>query len=130
MTWRKAPQELVSFLEEASRNVEGSEKRMMVGFPAYSVNGNMFMATHQDSLVLRLGQADRDAILSSGEGSAQFEPMPGRVMKEYVVVSGDIYGDRTRFDALLAKSSRYVRGLPTKEPHGKRQAHKKDLEGM
>ena len=130
MEWRKAPQELVSFLDEVARNVEGSKKRMMFGFPAHFVNGNMFLAAHQESLVLRLGQADRDALLSSGEGFAQFEPMPGRVMKEYVVVSGDIYGNRTRFDALLAKSSRYVRGLPTKEPHGKRQAHKEDLEGM
>ena len=115
MTWRKAPQELVSFLEEASRNVEGSEKRMMVGFPAYFINGNMFLAAHQANLVLRLGEGDRDVLLSSGEAFARFEPMPGRVMREYLAVPEEIYKDRTRFDTLLDRSSAYVRGLPAKE---------------
>ena len=123
MKWRKAPSELVSFLEEAARGVEGSEKRIMFGFPCYFINGNMFLAAHQDSLILRLAQADRSASLSSGEGFAQFEPMPGRLMKEYVAVPEAVYRDRTAFGALLAKSSTYVRGLPAKEPRGRRQAH-------
>ena len=82
---------------------------MMFGFPAYLINGNMFMAAHQENLILRLRHTDREAFLSSGDGFTRFEPTTGRVMKEYVVVPKRVYGDRTRFHALLGKSTEYVR---------------------
>lgn len=115
MQWRKAPPELISFLDEAAGSVERCEKRIMFGFPAYFINGNMFVAAHQESLVLRLNRADRDATLASDEGFAEFEPMPGRVMKEYLAIPEVVYRDKARFDPLLAKSAEYVRGLPTKK---------------
>jgi TfoX/Sxy family transcriptional regulator of competence genes len=122
MQWRKAPLELFSFLDEAAGRVEGCEKRIMFGFPAYFITGNMFLAAHQESLVLRLGQAERDAALASGEGFAEFEPMPGRVMKEYLAIPRAIYKEKARLDPLLAKSAGYVRGLPAKKAaRGKRQ---------
>ena len=114
MHWSKAPAELVSFLEEAARDVDGSQKRMMFGFPAYFINGNMFMAAHQENLILRLRHTDQEALLSSDDGFARFEPMAGRVMKEYVVVPKRVYVDRTRFHTLLGKSTECVRGLPAK----------------
>jgi TfoX/Sxy family transcriptional regulator of competence genes len=126
MKWRKAPQELVSLLDEAARSVEGSEKRMMFGFPAYFINGNMFLAAHQESLILRLDSTDREALLSSHEGFAQFEPMPGRRMKEYLIVPESIYRDGIRFSALLSKSSAYAHGLPVKTSGSKRQLHSKE----
>ena len=127
MKWRKAPPELVSFLDDAASNVEGSQKRMMFGFPAYFVNGNMFMAAHQEDLILRLAQVDREASLASGDGFTRFEPMAGRTMKEYVVVPKTVYDDRTRFDTLLQKCTEYVRGLPTKQDtRGRRRSKEED----
>jgi len=115
MKWSKAPLELVTFLEEAALDVAGCQKHTMFGFPAYFLNGNMFMAAHRDNLILRLGPADHEAFLVSDDGFSRFEPMAGRVMKEYVVVPEAVYMDKTRFDTLLKKSTDYVRGLPAKK---------------
>ena len=93
----------------------------MFSFPAYFITGNMFLAAHQESLVLRLGQAERDAALASGEGFAEFEPMPGRVMKEYLAIPRAIYKEKARLEPLLAKSAAYVRGLPAKKSARARQ---------
>ena len=115
MKWDKAPQELVSFLEETARGVEGSQKRMMFGFPCYFINGNMYMAAHEERLILRVGGTDREALITSGGGFSSFEPTAGRVMKEYVVVPRDVYADQARFNPLLEKCLQYVRELPAKK---------------
>jgi hypothetical protein len=63
---------------------DGDHKQMF-GYPACVLRGNVFMSLHEDSLILRLADADRADFLSR-YGSILFEPMPGRPMKEYVVV--------------------------------------------
>jgi len=45
----------------------------------------MFMGLHEDSIILRLAAEDRDEFLSRYD-SGLVEPMPGRPMKEYVIV--------------------------------------------
>jgi len=115
MRWSKAPLELVSFLDETARGVEGSQKRIMFGFPSYFINGNMYMAAHKEQMVLRLGPSDLENLLASGGGFSRFEPMVGRVMKEYIIVPESVYADEAQLDLLLEKSTQYVRGLPAKQ---------------
>ena len=115
MKWNKAPEELVTFLEEASLSVEGSQKRMMFGFPCYFINGNMYMAAHEERLILRVGAAEREALVTAGSAFSSFEPIAGRVMKEYVVVPQHVYADLAQFNPLLEKCLQYVRELPTKK---------------
>jgi TfoX/Sxy family transcriptional regulator of competence genes len=43
-----------------------------------------------------------------------FEPMKGRVMKEYVVLPDSLYNDPEKFNELLSRSYEYVSSLPVK----------------
>jgi hypothetical protein len=73
----------------------------------------MFMGLHQDSLILRLGEDDRAEFLSR-YGAGLFEPMPGRPMKEYVVVPPALaYDDAV--DEWVRRSRAYAEQLPAKK---------------
>ena len=61
MEWKKAPEELIKFLEERMKKVD-CEHRTMFGYPAYFINGNMFAGAFQDILFLRLSEPDRAKI--------------------------------------------------------------------
>ena len=60
----------------------------MFGYASAFVNGNMFAGTFQDSIVVRLAETDRAALLKM-KGAAPFEPM-GHPLKQYVVVPASI----------------------------------------
>jgi len=58
--------------------------RPMFGNLAAFVNGNMFCGLFGDDLFVRVDDADRASLLA--KGGRDFEPMPGRAMKGYVVL--------------------------------------------
>src|SRR5262249_30191479 len=63
----------------------------MFGFPCAFVNGQMFAGLFEEHMNLRLPEEGRDELIALG--GAPFEPMPGRPMKEYVVVPQAIVAD-------------------------------------
>ena len=87
--------------------------RPMFGNLAAFVNGNMFAGTFKDSIVVRLAEADRAALLKL-RGAAQFEPMPGRPMKEYAVVPPSIVAKPKELGAWIERAHRYGVTLPPK----------------
>ena len=84
MECKKAPQELVDFIMDKMKDKNCDYKKMF-GYPAFFVNGNMFVGVHGDKLFLRLSDADMADIMKDYKVTA-FEPMPGRAMKGYVVL--------------------------------------------
>ena len=102
------------FLEEALRGVD-CQFRKMFGYPTYFINNNMFVGAHHEGLFLRLSSEDRKSAMSEHDEIVPFEPMPGRTMKEYVVIPQHIYRDGGVFPDLLARSVDYVSCLPPKE---------------
>ena len=120
MKWRPAPEELVNFITEAMQDID-CQKRKMFGYPAYFINGNMFVALHQESLILRLSGEERQRLMSQHPDVVPFEPMPGRTMKEYVVIPEALFRDDDRFSELLSMSMSYVASLPLKEKKKKRK---------
>ena len=84
----------------------------MFGYPAAFRNGNMFAGLFQDSMILRLGEADRLAL--SKRGGRPFEPMPGRPMREYVVVPAKVVGDPAELQTLIEKSAAFAASLKPK----------------
>lgn len=84
MQWKKTPPELAAAFEKAAPNDPKVVRKPMFGYPALFLNGNMFAGTFQDKIVARLSAAERTRALKAG--ARQFEPMPGRLMKEYVVI--------------------------------------------
>jgi TfoX/Sxy family transcriptional regulator of competence genes len=80
--WRPATAAWIKVFAEVSAGL--GEPRQMFGYPCAFVNGNMYAALHEAGLVLRLSAPEREELLRLN-GASQFQPMPGRVMREYVV---------------------------------------------
>lgn len=120
MAWRKSPPELVDLFERAVPRGRGIERRKMFGYPAAFLNGHLFAGLHQESFVVRLPEADCERAGAEHRTRA-FEPMPGRQMREYVVVPEPVLGEPRTLAAWLARSIRYARSLPPKQPMAPRR---------
>jgi TfoX/Sxy family transcriptional regulator of competence genes len=105
----KAPQALVALFGGAVAGLPDVEARTMFGYPAAFVNGNMFACLFRSSMMLRLSEKERRE-----SGAKQFEPMPGRPMREYVEVPGEVLGSPKLLDAWLRKGHAYAASLPAK----------------
>jgi len=83
--FRKSPPELVARFDDLAPLAGDADRRQRSGCPVWVLRSNMFMGLHEDSIILRLAAEDRDEFLSRDD-SGLVEPMPGRPMKEYVIV--------------------------------------------
>ena len=83
-TFTKTPPEVIAAFDAASPSRADVQRKPMFGYPALFLRGNMFAGTFGPKIVVRLGEAER-AKAARG-GATPFEPMPGRAMKEYVVL--------------------------------------------
>jgi TfoX/Sxy family transcriptional regulator of competence genes len=88
--------------------------RPMFGNIAAFVNGNMFAGLFGEDLFVRLQDAERTAVIA--QGGAEFAPMPGRGMKDYVTVPGPWAEDPGPARAWVLRSLAWARELPPKEP--------------
>jgi len=112
MTWRKAPQELVERFTDTLAGVPGAEVRKMFGYPAAFANGHMFTGLHQEHWVVRLPEASRAELTAAG--GTPFEPMPGRPMREYVVLPASLIDDPDGLQPWLDAALAHVVTLPPK----------------
>ena len=110
--WKKTSPELVAVFDKAVPKSPGVTRRPMFGYASAFVNGNMFAGTFQDTIVVRLTETDRGALLKV-KGAAPFEPM-GHPMKEYVVVPASIVAKPTELGAWIERGHRYALTLPAK----------------
>jgi TfoX/Sxy family transcriptional regulator of competence genes len=114
MAWRKPPQELVDYFDSVIPDGPAPVGfKPMFGGPCYWTGGNMFAAIHQESMIVRLGEEDRQVLLRE-PGAALFEPMEGRPMREYVVIPPQIVADREAVRFWLAKGLAFTASLPPK----------------
>ena len=112
MAWKKSPPELVALIERVRPPQEGGvQHHQMFGYPCCFVNDNLFMGLHQENLMLRLSEADREAFLRL-PGAREFEPMPGRPMREYVTVPGGMLNDGPGLRLWIQRSLTYASSLP------------------
>jgi len=111
--WKPAPREAVVAFEGATSGLPGAEPRKMFGYSCVFAKGNMFAGLHEAGLVLRLPDEQRTEFLRL-KGAKQFEPMPGRVMREYVVVPKVLLNAPEQLRAWVEKSLDYVLSLPAK----------------
>ncbi len=114
MAWKKSPPELIAAFERAVPKDPRAKQKAMFGYPAGFVNGNMFAGTYQDKLVVRLPAAQRAELLKL-KGTKVFEPMPGRPMREYVVVPPQIVARPATLASWVERAFRYVSDLPPKK---------------
>jgi TfoX/Sxy family transcriptional regulator of competence genes len=123
MAWEKPSPKLVRKLDDAVATAAQAsgvpvELKPMFGCPAYFTNGNMFAGVHQSSLMLRLPEEGRAEVMAQGGGP--FEPMPGRAMKEYVVLPEAVLADAAVTAAWVRRGAEFAASLPPKAKKAKR----------
>jgi TfoX/Sxy family transcriptional regulator of competence genes len=111
--WKPAPPEAVSAFDTATTGLTGAEPRKMFGYSCVFVKGNMFAGLHEAGIVLRLPDEERSEFLRL-KGAKPFEPMPGRVMREYVVVPSVLLRAPEQFRPWVEKALAYASSLPAK----------------
>ena len=118
MPWEKTPPEVLAAFEAAAPKDPRVEIRPMFGYRALFLNGNMFAGTFRDRIVVRLGDAER-AKLKEIE---PFAPMPGRPMKEYVVVPAAAVKQPRQLASWIDKAHQNARSLPAKQKAAPKRA--------
>jgi TfoX/Sxy family transcriptional regulator of competence genes len=115
MDWEKPSAALSEILSSAADSFALVERRKMFGGLTLFLNGNMFAGVHGAKIVLRMSEQDR-ADAQAGSGALPFEPMPGRVMKEYVVVPESVWSRPDSLEQWISMSIDFVGALPPKVP--------------
>ncbi len=109
----KSPPELVERFNSIAADLPGAERRLMFGYPALFVRGNMVSGLYESSWFVRLGD-DARAELLAVEGAGPVEIMPGRAMAGYVAMPPSIIADEPAVRAWLDRAIAFGHGLPPK----------------
>ena len=109
----RAPDSLVQSFGHAMQDFPMAEQRKMFGYPAAFINGQMFAGLFGDRMMLRLSETDRAKFMAEFE-TGLFEPMPGRPMKEYVLVPPSVLQAPAVLETWLNRALAYARSLPPK----------------
>ena len=117
---KKAPAALVELFAEVAPGAP-AERRTMFGYPCSFLNGNLFMGLHGDRMILRLPGGQRDELIRT-QGARVFEPMPGRPMREYVVVPKVILEDQRVLERWIERSRSFAASLKPKPKKAKKAA--------
>lgn len=121
--WRKSPASLIELFTSVLPDEPTIEKRQMFGYPCAFVNGNMFTGLHQESVIVRLDEDDRTRLIEE-IGAKQFEPMPGRPMREYVALPQAVLDNRDRLTEIISTARDFAALLPpkVKKPRKKKKS--------
>jgi TfoX/Sxy family transcriptional regulator of competence genes len=112
MAWKKSPPELIAAFEKAKPADPSVISRPMFGYPALFLKGNMFAGTYQDKIVVRFGD---ERTIPGAKTAKNFEPMPGRAMKEYLVVPESVVKSPAKLRAWIDHAHACATKLPAKK---------------
>jgi TfoX/Sxy family transcriptional regulator of competence genes len=113
--WKPAPAAAVAAFDKVTDGLDEGERKKMFGYSCMFARGQLFVGLHEAGMVLRLNEKDREAFLRI-DGAAPFVPMPGRTMREYVVVPNGLLEAPAKLRPWVEKSLAFVLTLPEKKP--------------
>src|SRR5574341_310237 len=123
MKWKKPSEKMTEFFDAILPGSSKVERKKMFGCPVGFINGNMFMGLHNDKIILKLGENEREGFIREYNAEI-FEPMPGRKMREYVVIPENLLTDISSLKTWCEKSYEYASKLKPKEKKAKRKVVK------
>lgn len=125
--WEKSPEDLVQLLARVLPEGLNIERRKMFGYPCAFVNGNMFAGLFASQMFVRLPTEERQSMIAD-QGAKPLEPMPGRPMKDYVVVPPALMICEKDLKTLVARAMMFGASLAPKikKTDGKRSSVGKD----
>ncbi len=110
----KSPDELVALFDATMKGFPDVELRKVFGYPCGFVNGNMTIGLHADAFFVRLALQDQQVLLKK-PGGGHLEPMPGRPMRDYVIVPVAVREKKSELKKWVEKAIRHSRSLPPKQ---------------
>ena len=119
--WEKSPADLVAHFDRICPHDPAVERRTMFGYPCAFINGNMVMGLFGSKMFVRLPEDERKALVDK-QGASPLEPMPGRPMKEYVVIPPGILARDAALKRLVTRSLEYAKTLAPKEKKAGKKA--------
>jgi TfoX/Sxy family transcriptional regulator of competence genes len=119
--WEKSPESLIQLFGRILPEDPAVERRRMFGYPCAFVRGNMFAGLFAKEMFVRLAEEERRMMIA-GQGAKPLEPMPGRAMKEYVVIPPGIMSREAALKDLVARSLTFAKSLA---PKGKKTSGEK-----
>ena len=92
-----------------------ARKRLMFGTAAWFADSNaqMFAGVWGDRVNVRVGKDAVSELVDSG-GADPFEPMPGRPMKEYVLLDAASVSDDAGLRSWIERGLEFAESLPPK----------------
>jgi TfoX/Sxy family transcriptional regulator of competence genes len=111
---KPAPADLVTLFNHLLKSVPEAQTRKMFGYPSAFMSGNMFAGLFQDKMVFRLSEQDRASFLKQ-KTAKQFEPMRGRPLREYVVLSQAILASVKELESWMIRAAQFAKTLPPKK---------------
>ncbi|MGH8971365.1 MAG: TfoX/Sxy family protein [Actinomycetes bacterium] len=109
----------VAWFDALLPDLPGVSRRKMFGNVAGFSGDAMFLCLFGDRVAVRLDEDDRARLLAE-PGTEQFEPMPGRPMREYVVLPGTWRDDPARAHEWVGRSAAYAATVPPKKKPAKK----------
>lgn len=102
-TFRKSSPATIALFENAIQHFPRARVRKMFGYPCAFVKGRMTTGIYEEKFFIRL-PPERQQNLLGLPGARHFEPMPGRPMKNYVVLPAEVTGSARRLRGWLSTS--------------------------
>jgi hypothetical protein len=129
VTLPQPSEEDYAWFDQLLPDAPGVTRQPMLGNMAGFIDGQMFLALLGDRIAVRLGPVARQALLAV-DGTAPFEPMPGRPLREYVVLPEAWRNCPAEAEAWVRRSMEFASALPPKvEPGRKRSRLRLALRG-
>ena len=90
-------------------------RKKMFGTSAWFMESNdqMFAGVWADGVMVRMGEDQSKRLIESG-GAAQFDPMGGRPMREYVFVNAEQTAEDSDLLEWLERAASFTSSLPAK----------------
>jgi len=120
----KSPPALVERFDSIAAEYPQAQRRPTFGYPCLYVGGNMVSGLFQSSWHVRLGPAETAELLAV-EGSAPFEPMPGRPMTGFTLLAPSIVEDDAAIRRWVERAIAFGATMPPKVPKPKKAAASK-----
>jgi len=118
----KSPPELIARFHTVTDDLPEAEHRLMFGYPALFVGGNLVSGLYESTWFVRLAEPDREMLLAQS-GAGPVEIMPGRSMREYVALPARmIEADEPALRTWLDRAMAFGRTLPPKPASPRRRA--------
>jgi hypothetical protein len=112
-SFSKSPPELVERFTTVMDRYPDAARRKMFGYPAAFVGGNMATGLFAEHWVVRL--PDEEIAEAKVAGAGNFEPMPGKPMKAFVVIPSADVSDDAAIARWVERGLAHAASMPAKK---------------